>query len=95
MDGNDIETVIGLVIAHRDIQGPVVFLHPHEQTLRKGFGSRTLLNNVPIEQYLKGVRASNAAFLCPQKRMVAPPNASGSGCGLNSNDIKRYVSYIG
>ena len=95
MDGNDVETVTGLVIAHRDIQGSIIFLHPHEQALRKRFCSRTLLDNVSIDQYLYSVRSGNAAFLCPQKRMVAPRDASGAGCGSHNSDIKRHVSHIG
>ena len=95
MDGNDIETVMGLVIAHRDIQGLVVFLHPHEQTLRKRFGSRPLLNDFPLGQHPYGMRAGNAAFLCPQQRMVAPRNASSAGGGSYNSDSKRHVSYIG
>ena len=95
MDGNDIETVMGLVIAHRDIQGLVVFLHSHEQTLGKGFGSRALLNNLALGQCPYGLRSGDTAFLCPQERMVAPRDTSGAGCGSNNSDIKRHVSYIG
>jgi hypothetical protein len=66
VDSNDIETVIGLVVANRDIQGSVGFLHPHEQTLGKGFGSRALLDDVPLGQYLYSLCSGDAAFLCPE-----------------------------
>lgn len=87
MDGNDIEMVISLVIAHRDIQGMIVFLHPHEQTLWKGCGSRALLDDVPLGQYPYSLRSGNAAILCPQQRMVTPRNASGTGCGLQDDHL--------
>jgi hypothetical protein len=73
----------------------VVFLHAHEQTLGKGFGSWALLDDVPLGQYPYGLRSRNAALLCPEERMIAPRNASGAGCGSNNSDIKRHVSYIG
>ncbi len=92
MDGNDIETIMSGIVTHRDVQGLVVVLHAHDQTLGKRFGSRALLDDVPIDQYLYSVGAGNAAFLCPEQRVVAPRNASGSGCGSNNSDIKRHVS---
>jgi hypothetical protein len=70
----------------------VVFLHAHEQTLGKGFGSRALLDDVPLGQYPYGLRSGNAALLCPEEGMVAPRNAPGAGCGSNNSDIKRHVS---
>jgi hypothetical protein len=73
----------------------IVFLHPHEQTLGEGFGSRALLNNLALGQYPYGLRSGDTAFLCPEQRVVAPRKASGSGCGLNNSDIERHVSYIG
>src|SRR5207249_3736316 len=87
MDGNDIETVMRGIVAYRDVQRMVVFLHPHEQTLGKGCGSRTLLDDFPLGQYPYGLRSGNAAFLCPEQRVVAPRNASGTGCGLNNSEI--------
>jgi len=95
MDGNDIETVMGCVIAHRDVQGLIVFLHPHEQTLGEGFGSRALLKHLALGQYPYGLRSGDAAFLCPEQRVVAPRKASGSGCGSHNSDIERHGSYIG
>jgi hypothetical protein len=92
MDGNDIETVMRCIVAHRDVQRMVVFLHPHEQTLGKGFGSRALLDDFSLGQYPYGLRSGNAAFLCPQEGMVAPRNASGAGCGSHNSEIKRHVS---
>jgi hypothetical protein len=86
MDSNHIETVIGLVVANRDVQGAVGFLHPHEQTLGKGFGSRALLNNLSLGQYPSGIFSGNAAFLCPEECMIAPRNASGAGCGSNTQN---------
>ena len=73
----------------------MVFLHPHEQTLGKRFGSRALRNNLSFGQYPYGLRSGDAAFLYPEQRVVAPRKASGSGCGLNNSDIERHVSYIG
>jgi hypothetical protein len=73
----------------------VVFLHAHEQTLGKGFGSRALLDDVPVGSYPYGLRSGNTAFLCPEKGMVAPRDTSGAGCGSYNSDIKRHVSYIG
>jgi hypothetical protein len=70
----------------------VIFLHPHEQTLGKRFGSRALLNNLALGQYPYGLRSGDAAFLCPEQRVVTPRNASGSGCGSNNSDIERHVS---
>jgi hypothetical protein len=70
----------------------IVFLHPHKQTFREGFGSRALLDDVPLGQYPYGLRSGNAAFLCSQEGMVAPRNTSGAGCGSHNSDIKRHVS---
>ena len=95
MDGNNIETVMRCIVAHRDIQRLVVFLYPHKQTFREGFCSRTLLNDFPLCQYLYGMRSGNATFLCSQEGMVTPRETSGAGCGLNNSEIKRHVSYIG
>ena len=95
MDGNDIETIIGLVIAHRDIQGPIIVLQAHEQTLRERFCSWALLDDIPLGQYPYGLRSGYTASLCPQKRMVAPRDASGPGCRSNNREIERHVSYIG
>jgi hypothetical protein len=92
MDGNDIQSVMGLVIAYGDIEGSIIVLHAHEQTLRKRFGSRTLLDDVPLRQNPEGLRSGNAAFLCPQEGMVAPRDASSAGCCSHNRDIKRHVS---
>jgi hypothetical protein len=95
MDGNDIETVIGCIVAHRDVQGLIVFLHAHEQALGKGFGSRALFDDFSLGQYPYGLRSGNAALLCPEESMIAPRHASGAGCGSHNSDIKRHVSLIG
>jgi len=73
----------------------VVFLHAHEQTLGKGLGSWALLDDFSIGQYPYGLRSGNAAFLGPQKGMVAPRHAPGSGCGSHNSEIKCHMSYIG
>jgi hypothetical protein len=73
----------------------VIFLHAHEQTLGKGFGSRALLNNLALGQCPYCLRSGDTAFLCPEQRVVAPRHASGSGYGLNNSDIERHVSYVG
>jgi hypothetical protein len=95
MDGNDIETVVRGIVAHRDIQRLVIFLHPHKQTFREGFCSWALLNNLALSQYPYGLRSGNTAFLCSQEGMVAPRDTSGAGCALDNSDIERHVSYIG
>jgi len=73
----------------------VVFLQAQAQTFGEGLGSRALLDNVPLGQYPYDLRSRHAAFLCPQKGMVAPRDTSGAGCGSHNSDSKRYVSYIG
>jgi len=95
MDSNDIETVMRGIVAYRNIQRMGVFLHAHEQTLGKGFASRSLLDDFSLAQYLYGLRSGNTAFLCPEQRVVAPRNASGTGCGSNNSGIECHVSCNG
>jgi hypothetical protein len=95
MDRNDIETVMQCIVSYRDVQRLLIFLHAHEQALGKGLCPWALLDDVSLGQYPYGLRSGNAAFLCPEQRMVAPRNAPGPGCRSNNSNIKRHVSYNG
>jgi hypothetical protein len=80
MDSNNVEVIVGLIVAHRNIQRAVAFLYTHEQTLGKGFCSWALLDNLSFSEYPLCLLSGNAAFLGSEKCVIPPTDAVGAGC---------------
>ena len=94
MDCDDMQAATSVIITQRDVKWSSGFHHSHHEALWERSGARTLLNDPTFFQNPEGLIARDAALLCPEQSVVAPPDATGAGCLSDSRKIETHKKLL-